>query len=399
MGDKVRIPIDIIGGPFDVIQAVLQEFQVGDPEFIVLPERAGVRPRSVQTLTSRELEVSVPVRLHTTVLDMNRFTVGKPGGGGVGVAIGLYCRSKVKAIPQPKITVHGERSPVVEHLAQVMKASLSYPGGFEIETQDHGRRHIGLGSTAGVTTATCIAINEILGRPFNNRELRRIIGYNYCEESPTGSGHLIQAFETGIGAMTGIHGGWLVGTDDLEMVYRVSLPGDAKVIIVVPDVKTLKDERSGVDTAAESEVSLLLKRARYLDARMSNVKSHWVLLDMIPAMIKGDMEAIGDAMLDLSFTGSKRAEASQHGAHGSNIYHYLGAFKELGAEIAAMSSVGPTTLAITRKPEVVDRIMNFLADQKTPENRILQTHVDNVGARIVENGEERTYASEPWNLA
>ena len=62
------------------------------------------------------------------------------------------------------------------------------------------KRHVGLGSS-WEPCAACIGINEVLGRPFNNRELRRITGYNAVKRA-SGTA-IIRTFETGIGAMVG----------------------------------------------------------------------------------------------------------------------------------------------------------------------------------------------------
>ena len=392
---RSRIEIETFGGPFDRITTVLEEFEPGQDDFITPLDKCGVSPRAVDQLFDRQLEVSLPSRLHTTVLDMNRFRAGKCGGGGVGVAVKIPNICRIKAISAPEVRVNSTRKPLVEHFAVLFKKLLHYPGGFEIELQGHERRHVGMGSSSGAIAAVCVAINEVLGRPFNNRELRRIMGYNFCEESPTGSGYLIHAFETGVGAMAGIHGGWVVASDDLELVYRAAFP-DTKAIILIPDVPSIKNEYNGESTSARPEVELLLRRARYLDARQGYEKAYYVLLDLIPAMVRGDLEAMGKVILDISFMGSKRAECEQHGLFGANIYHWLGSFKELGAELVAMSSVGPTILVLTRRPNVYDRILSFLSEKNIPQSRIIETEVDNVGARITENGRERTYEGESW---
>lgn len=392
---KQRIEIPIVGGPFDRLTAVLEEFEPGEKEFIVYPEQCGVPPRSVSQVVEREVEVTVPARLHLAVLDMNRFSIDRVGGGGIGLGIGIYLKARVRSTRRPEITVTGERPLIALHFARVFKEILQYPGGFDIELDDHKRRHVGLGSSSGTMCAACIGINEVLGRPFTNRELRRITGYNACEESPSGNGYLIRTFETGIGSMVGINGGLVIGSDDAEMIYRTTLPG-TKVIILIPDVPSLEDEYTGKDTAADAEAGLLLRRARYLDARLGNTKAHLILLDLLPAMVKGDLKAIGDTILDITFTGSKRAECEQHGMCGAPIFHYIGIFREMGAEAAGMSSVGPTVYALTRQPIVYNRILKYLRDQGFPASRIIETEVDNTGARIRENNQERNYLDEGW---
>ncbi|SFH15603.1 beta-RFAP synthase [Desulfotomaculum arcticum] len=395
MPRKQSIEIGIIGGPFDRITTVLEEFEPGQKDFIVHPQIFGVEPRKVEEIAEREVEVTVPARLHTTVLDMNRFNTTRPGGGGIGLAVGIYFRARVRSTKNPEIIVQGQRTLIVKHFARVFKEILGFPGGFEIELYDHGRRHVGMGSSTGSMTAACVGINEVLGRPFNNRELRRILGFNACEESAMNKNYLIRGFETGIGAMAGINGGMVLATDDMELIYRIPLP-DTRALIIIPEVPSLDDEFTGKDTAAQPEVELLMRRARYLDHLQCGTKSQIVLLDLLPAMARGDLKAMGNALFDLSYLGSKRAECEQHGLFGAPIYRYTGSLRQIGAEVVGMSSVGPTIYALTRSTEVYQRMINFLAAEKVPSNRIIETFIDNTGASIMENGEERNYQHEGW---
>ncbi len=393
--DKQKIEIGIIGGRFDKVSTVLEEFEPGDKKFIHSYEKIGVKPRTVQTVKDAEIRVKVPARLHPTVLDMNCFNLNRPGGGGIGISIGVYFHAGVKAIKEPEIRTRGERSLIVKHFAHIFKELLGYEGGFEIELQDHGRRHVGLGSSIGTMCSVCIGMNEVLGRPFTGWELRRIMGYHSCEESPMTEGCLLPAFETGIGAMVGINGGWVVASDDLVMVHRVDLP-DTKVIVFIPEVKSLEDEFQGRETSAESEVELLLRRARSLDGMQAGAKAQIVLFDMIPAMVRGDLKKMGDALFDISYLGSKRAECEQHGAYGTPIYSFINAFRGMGVEIAGMSSVGPTIFALTRKQEVYDRVLAYLDSLNISKTRIIETEVDNMGGTVTENGVERSFINDNW---
>jgi beta-ribofuranosylaminobenzene 5'-phosphate synthase len=392
---KQKITINISGSLIDRVTTVLEEFEPGQKEFIIPLENFGVAPRTVNEVVEKEVEITVPARLHPTVLDMNRFNLNRAGGGGVGIGLGIYFHARVKSTQNPEIVVKGERPLIMKHFAHVFKKLTNYPGGFEIELYDHKRRHVGLGSSAGSMCAACLGINEVLGNPFTGRELRRILGYHSCEESPNGNDYLIPAFETGIGAMVGVNGGWVLGTDDLELVYKVALP-DTKVIVLIPDVPSLSDEFTGTETAAGSEAELLMNRGRYLDSIQAGVKAQLVMMNLLPAMIKGDLKGMGDAMFDISFLGSKRAECESHGSFGGPIYNYITTFREIGAEVAGMSSVGPTIFALTQKQDVYDRIMKYLRAQNIPESRIIETFVDNVGGNIRENGVERAFQSESW---
>ena len=101
-------------------------------------------------------------------------------------------------------------------------------------------------------------------------------------------------------------------------------------------------------------------------------------------------------MFDLAFLGSKRAECEQHGSNGAPIYEHISNFREIGAEVTGMSSVGPTIFALTRSDDTYDRILKYLRKRGGPEGRISETAVDNVGARIVEDGVESVVQSDGW---
>lgn len=394
-GQGTKLEIEIIGGRFDKVTTILESFKPGDERFIHSYEKIGLEPRKHGEIKTNEIEVKVPARLHPTVMDMNRFNLNRPGGGGIGVAIAVYFHAKIKAIPEPEIRTKGERPLIITHFAHVFKKLLGYTGGFEIELYDHKRRHVGLGSSIGTMCAVCIGMNEVLGRPFHGWELRRIMGFHSCEETPSDDGFLLPAFETGIGAMAGVNGGWLVASDDLMLVHRVDLP-NTKAIIFIPEVQSIEDEFLGKETSAESEVELLLRRARTLDAIQAGAKAQIVLFDMLPAMIRGDLKKIGDALFDISYLGSKRAECEQHGNFGTPIYQYINAFRKIGVEITGMSSVGPTIFALTQDQDVYDRAMAYLRSLNISESRIIETEVDNLGGTITENGVERSFTNDNW---
>ena len=179
------------------------------------------------------------------------------------------------------------------------------------------------------------------------------------------------------------------------MVQRVDLP-DTKVIVFIPEVESLEDEFQGKETSAESEVELLLRRARSLDAMQGSAKAQIVLLDMIPAMINGDLKKMGDALFDISYLGSKRAECEQHGAYGTPIYSHLNALQGVGVEIVGMSSVGPTIFALTQKQDVYDKALKYLRAFDLSETRIIETEVDNTGGTVTEDGVERTFLNDTW---
>lgn len=376
------------GSAYHVSETALQTFHPGDRSRFVHPSMWGgeVR-RSEPSPVGTICEVEVPARLHASVVDMNRFGVGVPGGGGVGFAVALYSSARVVSTFDGEARVTGARAGIARHVMGLFRHITGYEGGFRVEVQDHGRRHMGLGSSIGTLTAVGVAVNEILGRPLSIRDLRKLIAHNYCEEAPNENGALVQGFETNVGAMLGVHGGLVVASDSCELVYRIPLPEEMRALLLIPHLGPQV-------CSGEPEASALLNGARLLDREDAPGKAYRILMDLVPAMIRGDLVGIGNVVFELARRGSKRAECSLHGSGGLEIYAAMEALRSAGAEIVGMSSVGPAVFALTRSSEVRERWAKWKTSERS--GCALEVPVDSTGARVRIDGVPVPCGHEPW---
>lgn len=366
----------------------LKPFSPGQESTLVLPRQWGGAVKRVQPgLPGSVCEIEIPSRLHASVIDMNRFGPGKPGGGGIGVGVGLACRTRVTLTDSGDIRIKGNRPGVAAHLGAIYRRLTGFMGGIEIETNDHGHRHLGLGSSIATVTGVALALNETFGRPLALRDLRKLIAHNYCEEAPGDPAKLVKGFETNIGAMVGIHGGMIIGTDACELLYRVPLPDEMKALLVIP--RTQEGRSSG-----EEEAQALLGEARRADKKDREKKAYKILIELMPAMIAGDFGAVGETIHQLAYLGSKRAEVMLHGRQGEEIYQAMTELRELGAEIVSMSSVGPAVFALSSKPKTW-RAWNEWR-QSADIAQSLEVPIDNTGARVKLDGVPIPYTMEPW---
>ncbi|MGZ4912174.1 MAG: hypothetical protein ACXVIF_01255 [Halobacteriota archaeon] len=62
------------------------------------------------------------------------------------------------------------------------------------------------------------------------------------------------------------------------------------------------------EAAGEGEKALLLGEERRLDNEHAGVKSHIILIDLIPCVSRGDWQRAGNAMSKMQRFGSKRAQ-------------------------------------------------------------------------------------------
>jgi beta-RFAP synthase len=184
--------------------------------------------------------------------------------------------------------------------------------------------------------AVATALNEAVGAPLSNNQLRTLIGHNYVEE--TADGTIAFGFETGVGPAVSTHGGMALMGDELSLVYHHPFAEGKYVHIVIPP--------TDISSAGTKEFDLLMNKARTLDYRDRELKAYMFLMDLVPALERDDLLKIGDVIWEIEFRGSKRAEVEHH-SYG--IYHYMNLLREAHLEFVGMSSVGPSIAVVTEK--------------------------------------------------
>jgi beta-ribofuranosylaminobenzene 5'-phosphate synthase len=257
------------------------------------------------------------------------------GGGGVGFAIQCYCTAEVDCT-DGAIEIDYNRRPIIYNFVEVFRKTVGYKGSFRIRATDHQHQHVGLGSTSTVMIAVATAINEAVGMPLTNDQLRKLIGNNYVEE--TADGTIAFGFETGVGPAVSTHGGMAVMGDELTLVYHHPFAQGKHVHILIPP--------TDISSAGTKEFDLLMNKARTLDYRDRELKAYLFLMDLIPALERDDLKKIGDIIWEIEFRGSNRAEVEHHSY---KIYHYMSMLREANLEFVGMSSVGPSIAVVTDK--------------------------------------------------
>jgi beta-RFAP synthase len=349
----------IRGGDLDLVEYEFNVFPPGEEiRTLGIP-----RPKSLAPVKGT-VKVTSPARIHLTVLDMNRFSPARPGGGGVGFAIQLYCSVEVKCLTKG-LEIDYNRPAIIKHFVEVFKKISGYKGGFSIKATDHQHQHVGLGSTSTIMISLATAMNDAVGSQFTDDQLRKMIGYNYVEE--TVEGNVAFGFETGVGPAVSIHGGMAIMGDEISLVYHHSFAEGKTVYIIIPPTE--------ISSAGTQEFDLLMNKARVLDYRDREIKAYMIMMDLIPALEKADLGKIGNTIWEIEFRGSKRAEVEHHSY---SIYRHMSRLREAGFEFVGMSSVGPSIAIITdKKKSEVEKIMKDLGFSIA-----IVTKVDNKGLVI-----------------
>ncbi len=349
----------IRGGDLDLVEYEFSSFKPGEQI-----RTLGLQKNYPLAPVEGRVTVRSPARIHLTVLDMNRFAPARPGGGGIGFALQLYCSVEVQCHPSG-LEIDYSRPALIRHFVEVFKAITGYTGGFSIRARDHQHQHVGLGSTSTIMISLAHALNYAVGSPLSPDQLRKIIGNNYVEE--TADGDVAFGFETGVGPAVSTHGGMAILGDELTLVYHHPFAAGKNVFVVIPP--------SDISSAGTKEFDLLMNRARALDYRDRELKTYFVLMDLIPAIEEDDLKRMGSIIWEIEFRGSKRAEVEHHSFE---IYHYMSRLREAGLEFVGMSSVGPSISIITAKDRsYVEQVVTDLG-----LTIAVETMVDNEGLSI-----------------
>ncbi len=354
--------LTIRGGDLDLVEYEFSPFDIGENI-----ETLGIKTKNEPLPKKGIFTATAPARIHLSVLDMNRFAPNRPGGGGIGFAIQLYTIAKAECT-EGAVSIDYDREPVIRHFVEVFKKVTGYTGGFKISITDHDKKHVGLGSTGSVLLAVGHAMNAATGNPITPEDIRLLIGNNYVEE--TCEGQIIHGFETGVGPAAATYGGMAVLCDELNLVCHHAFAADKNVFIIIPPTEA--------KASGEDEFNILMNRARHLDYRDRELKAYLVLMDLIPALIRDDLEKLGEVITEIDFRGSKRAEVEHNSFE---IYHYMSRLREAGLEFVGMSSVGPSIAVITEKTKME---MEDIA-KRLGLTIAITTRVDNEGLKITQN--------------
>jgi beta-ribofuranosylaminobenzene 5'-phosphate synthase len=350
----------IRGGDLDLVEYEFNPFPPGQNLKTLGYEKTTYQLK----LAKGKITVRAPARIHLTVLDMNRFAPDHPGGGGVGFAIQIYCTAEVECTKKDT-TIDYSRESIIRNFVAVFKKVTGYLGGFTIKATDHQHQHVGLGSTSTIMIAVATAMNEAIGQPLTNDQLRKLIGRNYVEE--TADGNVAFGFETGVGPAVSTHGGMAVLGDELTLVYHHTFAEGKNVFIIIPP--------TDISSAGTQEFDLLMNKARTLDYIDRELKAYLFLMDLIPALERDDVKKAGDVIWEIEFRGSKRAEVEHHSYA---IYNFMSQLREARLEFVGMSSVGPSIAVVTALDrKALEKILNPLR-----LTIAIETKVDNVGLTI-----------------
>jgi predicted sugar kinase len=322
----------------------------------------------------KEIVLRSPCRIDVGLIDYSalKFTDDNDyKAGEMSFACDEYTYVKVKLLKEPEIKIKSDRPEMVKHYALLIKKCTDYEGGFEINTVAPTYRHVGFGSGAIIAETTVLAINELLGFPLNNREIRRLIAYNFVEESDENKGKLFPGASTGGSFNTITNGGFVITSSECEMIFRDKIPEDMHFIVGIPNV--------GVKGPEASETDVNCMGWERHNERINAAKSClWILTEIMPYWVKGDYAKVGEAFYNYTLFGGKGLQMLFYRC---DLHGILFEQKEAGLEGGWMTSAGPGLVVYTQDPKKVEIAKKIF--ERRGCKQIIETSGDNLGTKEV----------------
>lgn len=242
-----------------------------------------------------------PCRIDVGLLDYSalKFTSQNDyKAGEMSFAGKAYTYVNVKLTSDPSIKIESERPVFVKHYALLVKKMSGYKGGFEIKTKSPSYRHVGFGSSAVMGETVAFAINNLLGKPFNFRRLRKIIAYNFVEESDSDNTKLFPGASTGGSFNTIRKGGFSITSAGCEEIFRDIIPENMHFVVGTPDIKVAGPEES------ETDVNIM-GWERHNERINAGKSALWILTEVMPYYVQRNFEKVGDAFYNYTFLEEK----------------------------------------------------------------------------------------------
>lgn len=294
-------------------------------------------------------------RIHIAPIDCNLFAYGQPGGGGIG--FGVSSGNRLTLTLSADFSYEGPQFylPTVCRAITVASTCLQPETSFQVrldlspEVSSHG----GLGSNAIIISSILFAANALFDRPLSDDEVRYLVAANFAESNERQM--CSPGLETGLASAIVACGGFNLVVDRTHHIWHHSASYMPDVYLARLDIP--RRQFSG------SEDDIMLARSLREDLDHRGMRSYAVLMELIPAVIEGDLKAIGDIIWRIQFSGTHLSMIQSYGHQGAEIYEFICTARASGIEIVGMSSVGPTFFLVSSDSRRVESFLEGLCVQ------------------------------------
>ena len=317
------------------------------------------------------VKITTPSRLHFSLLDLNGALGRIDGGFGLAIAKPNFQIIAERATRIDVATsVYRERA-----FAVLQRLQQTYPfPGIKLTFESEIPMHCGFGSGTQLALGIAQAVNMLYQLGLNVRELAQVVGRGGT------SGIGVAAFDTGGFIVDGGHrypeqkASFLpssaVGDIPPPPILLRYLFPELPLLIVMPNCSRIY---------GDAEVELfrtLCPQPEWVAQKLS----HILLLQILPALIEGDMNNLGEALNAIQTFGWKRVEIDAQGPELQLTLDYL---HNSGAFGAGVSSWGPAICVIAADINRLKRETDAFLKTLPNGGTCFITQANNFGASIV----------------
>src|SRR3989344_2000469 len=307
----------------------------------------------------RQVVIDYPTRLEAMAIDPSKIAANdnlKYTPGQIDFTVSLFKRVTVQRAGKDgeiEVSKSAKRPSLIRHSAEIMRKALGVSDGLLVDVEDNiGLRHCGLGSSSGLIAGVACAINEMYGKPINDRLMVKYLAQNHGEEID-GDNNLVNPVQCiGGSASCGTHSGCVVIIAGENVVVKTSkLDLNYEVVIGVPRNFEYPDSKYLMDKEIENMQKFIDCGIKY-GPRIAYKLFH----ECLPALEEGNLKPLGDLIFDYRFRMGSIENCSFVYPPILEISKSLEFLKLEGhADVLALSSVGPVMFAITKKADLCEK--------------------------------------------
>lgn len=317
------------------------------------------------------VKITTPARLHFSLLDLNGALGRIDGGFGLTIT-----EPNFQIVAERATETHIADSPYRERAAAVLarlQETHPFPG-IRLTFESEIPMHCGFGSGTQLALGVATAVNTLYQLGLDVQELARLIGRGGT------SGIGIAAFQTGGFIVDGGHrfpeqkpsflpSSAVADIAPPPVLLRYPFP-EIPLLIVMPNCSRIY---------GDTEIELFRTRCP-LPAWVAPKLSHLLLMQILPALVEGDMSTFGAALNTVQTFGWKKVEIEAQGAELQGTLDFL---RDSGAFGAGVSSWGSAICVIGADIERLKRETDTFLKTLPAGGHCFLTQPNNVGATVV----------------
>jgi len=307
--------------------------------------------------------VETAARLHFGVLDL-RGALGRRFGG-LGAAVPAPSLL-LEAAPDERLSAQGPDGDRAAGFAQRFLAYHGLRGGARLTVHRHIPVHSGLGSGTQLGLAVARALAELSGLPVEPTALARAVG---------------RGRRSAIGTWTFAFGGFIVeggrrtGADDIApLLARFAIPDHWRCVVAVP--------RGAPGLSGEAEAAAFERLPPPPEREVERV-SHLVLMQLLPALVEGDIASFGAALTEVQRVTGAWFASQQGGVFAPGPSEMLvRRMAEWGAVGVGQSSWGPAVYGLVGSADEGRELAARAADLLGSGGRVFEGGFAGSGAKV-----------------